>query len=295
MSLKINSTIGVCGGKLLKLSHKSQCTGTDMDVNLYLPKQYYSSKEGSKLIPSILYLSGLTCTPQNASEKAFWQIQADKYGFAVIFPDTSPRGDDVDTDPEESWDFGLGAGFYLNATEKPYSTHYHMYDYVHKELPEVLSKEFGSKVDFFDNISITGHSMGGYGALSGFLKNINRYKSCSAFAPIVNPSVVPWGQKAFKGYLGAENKDAWAQYDPAELVKKVENTSGKKILIHVGSNDPFLEKQLKPELLLDAAKNTSWEEKIELNIVDGFDHSYYFISTFVPTHAEFHAKYLGLI
>ncbi|CAG97875.1 S-formylglutathione hydrolase [Kluyveromyces lactis] len=295
MALKINSAIAVCGGKLLKLSHFSSCTGTDMDVNLYLPKQYYTSIDDSKLIPSVLYLSGLTCTPQNASEKAFWQIQADKFGFAVIFPDTSPRGDGVATDPEGSWDFGLGAGFYVNATEQPYSSHYKMYDYVHKELPEVLAEEFGSKVDFFKNISITGHSMGGFGALSGYLKNINRYKSCSAFAPIVNPSAVPWGQKAFTGYLGSSNKEAWDGYDPTKLIKHVENLNGNKILIHVGSNDPFLEKHLRPHLLQEAAKGTFWEGKIEVNFEDGFDHSYYFISTFVPQHAEFHAKHLGLI
>ncbi|CDO95293.1 unnamed protein product [Kluyveromyces dobzhanskii CBS 2104] len=294
MALKLTSTIAVCGGKLLKLSHPSSSTGTNMDINLYLPKQYYNSAESAKLIPSLLYLSGLTCSPQNASEKAFWQIQADKYGFAVIFPDTSPRGEGVATDPEGSWDFGIGAGFYVNATEQPYSAHYNMYDYVHKELPQVLAEEFGSKVDFFDNISITGHSMGGFGALSGYLKNINRYKSCSAFAPIVNPSTVPWGQKAFKGYLG-EDKRIWAEYDPSDLVKTVTNVNGDKILIHVGTSDPFLEKHLKPHLIEDAAKGTSWEGKIEVNIEDGFDHSYYFISSFVPQHAEFHAKHLGLI
>lgn len=294
MSLKINSTVSVCGGKLLKLSHASTVTGTNMDVNVYLPKQYYSGSNSGKLIPSILYLSGLTCTPQNASEKAFWQFQADKYGFAVIFPDTSPRGDEVAKDPAGSWDFGQGAGFYLNATQKPYSKHYQMYDYVHKELPQVLAKEFGSKVDFLDNISITGHSMGGYGAISGYLKNISKYKSCSAFSPIVNPSVVPWGEKAFGGYLGTD-KCTWEQYDPTSLIKKVENVDNKSILLHFGSNDPFLDNQLKPDLIKDASKGTSWENKIDITIADGFDHSYYFISSFVPQHAEFHAKYLGLI
>lgn len=292
--LKVNSTIAVCGGSLLKLSHASNVTGTTMEVNLYLPVQYYSENSTNGLIPSLLYLSGLTCTPQNASEKAFWQFQADKYGFAVIFPDTSPRGDDVAKDPEGSWDFGHGAGFYVNATEDPYSKNYKMYDYVHNELPGVLAQEFGDKIDFHENISITGHSMGGYGALSGYFKNLHKYKSCSAFAPIVSPSTVPWGQKAFSGYLGLDNSK-WEDYDPSYLIKKVENKNGNHILIHVGKNDPFFEKQLKPELLLEASRGTSWEGKIDLNIVKGFDHSYYFISSFVPLHAEFHARHLGLI
>lgn len=298
MSFKVNQETATCGGKLLKMSHFSQIIGVSMDVNIYLPKQYYSSTV-KKLIPAIYYLSGLTCTPQNASEKAFWQIQADKYGFLVVFPDTSPRGEGVPDDPEKAWDFGLGAGFYVNATQEPYKRHYQMYDYIHKELPTSLDEYFGkdSNLDFLDNVGITGHSMGGYGSLVGFLKNYdaNRYKSCSAFAPIVNPSKVPWGKKAFSGYLGAENTSLWAQYDPCELVKHVSNRGTGRILIHQGNKDTFLESNLKPELLLEAAKGTSWEGKIEVKLVDGFDHSYYFISTFVPEHATFHAKNLGLI
>lgn len=298
MSFKVNQEIAVCGGKVLKLSHFSQIIGASMDVNVYLPKQYYS-KEVRKLIPVIYYLSGLTCSPQNASEKAFWQIQSDNYGFAMVFPDTSPRGDDVPDDPEKAWDFGIGASFYLNATQEPYKKHYQMYDYIHKELPTSLDEYFGkdSNLDFLDNVGITGHSMGGYGSLTGYLKNYdaNRYKSCSAFAPIVNPSKVPWGQKAFSGYLGSKNSELWSQYDPSELVKKVTNKGNDKILIHQGTKDPFLQTNLRPELLLEATKGTSWEGKIEVKLVDGFDHSYYFISTFVPEHATFHAKNLGLI
>lgn len=297
MSFKTNQEIACCGGKLLKLSHVSVETKTSMDVNVYLPKQYY---QGSlRALPVIYYLSGLTCTPQNASEKAFWQIQADKYGFAMVFPDTSPRGDGVPDDSNKDWDFGLGAGFYVNATEEPFKKHYRMFDYIHKELPQELNSFFnkdGDKLDFLDNIAITGHSMGGYGALFGFLKHYgeNRYKSCSAFAPIVNPINVPWGQKAFAGYLGAD-KSVWKKHDPCELLRDVENERNSKILIHVGSSDPFLEKQLKPELLLQAVKGTSWENNVSVKVVDGFDHSYYFVSSFVPEHAEFHAKNLGLI
>ncbi|EDO16460.1 hypothetical protein Kpol_1066p25 [Vanderwaltozyma polyspora DSM 70294] len=297
MTFKINQEIAVCGGRLLKLSHESIATKTSMDVNVYLPKQFY--QKSSKIIPSIYYLSGLTCSPQNASEKAFWQIQADKYGFVMVFPDTSPRGEGVATDPENSWDFGIGAGFYVNATEEPYSKNYHMFDYVHNELPKSLSEHFnkdGKKIDFLDNIAITGHSMGGFGAISGYLKTLdkNQYKSCSAFAPIVNPMNVPWGQKAFKGYLG-DDKSKWEQYDPCQLLKVVPSKNNDKILIHVGTNDPFLERELKPDNIVEASKGTTWENKIDMNIAEGFDHSYYFISTFVPMHAEFHAKNLGLI
>lgn len=295
--MKVNKSIAVCGGKLLQLSHSSKVVGCEMNVNVYLPKQFY--QDNRKKIPVIYYLSGLTCTPQNASEKAFWQIQADKYGFAVVFPDTSPRGDDIPGDPENSWDFGKGAGFYINATKEPFAKNYQMYDYVHKELPSALSDYFESEsnsdVDFLDNVAITGHSMGGFGALSGYLRTYEnkKYKSCSAFAPIVNPTKVPWGQKAFSRYFN--NQSEGKEYDPCELVRTVQNVSGSKILIHVGTNDPFLEEHLKPELLEAAVKGTSWDGHLNIKKVEGFDHSYYFISSFVPEHAEFHAKHLGLV
>lgn len=295
MTFTVKQTIASCGGKLLKLTHQSQCTRTAMDLNVYLPKQFYRQEGASKKIPTIYYLSGLTCTPQNASEKAFWQPQADKYGFAVVFPDTSPRGDNVPDDPASSWDFGHGAGFYLNATRDPFMENYQMKAYVYEELPKLLSQDvelFQGKVDFLGNIAISGHSMGGMGALNGIFNYYNKYVSCSAFAPVVSPSTVPWGKKAFSGYL--QEQKEWAQYDPCELVKNVENSNEKNILIHVGSNDPFME-QLKPALFLENVKGTSWEKHVDLNIVEGFDHSYYFISTFVPEHAKFHAKYLGLL
>ncbi|SJM83062.1 probable S-formylglutathione hydrolase [Zygosaccharomyces bailii] len=297
MSFNVNAEIAVCGGKLLKLSHYSDVVNNTMDVNIYLPQQYFTGSNG-KPIPSIYFLSGLTCTPQNASEKAFWQLQADKYGFTMVFPDTSPRGEHIPDDP--AYDFGVGAGFYLNATQEPYKKYYQMYDYVHKELPRQLNQYFNNnknpKLDFLDNVSITGHSMGGYGALSGYLQNYHskKYKSCSAFAPIVNPMNVPWGQKAFKNYLG-NDRLTWRQYDPSELVKQVHNYGDDKILIHQGTKDPFLNENLRSNLLIEAARGTSWEDKIDLRMVDGFDHSYYFISSFVPIHAEFHAKHLGLI
>lgn len=298
MTFKVNQKIASCGGTLMKLSHQSKQTKTNMDVNVYLPKQYFSKQTNS--IPVIYYLSGLTCSPQNASEKAFWQFQADKYGFAMVFPDTSPRGDGVPEDPEKSWDFGLGAGFYVDAKQEPFKENYQMFSYIHKELPLELNQFFNNEgetaVDFMDNIAITGHSMGGFGAISGFLKHYadNKYKSCSAFAPIAHPSKVKWGEKAFGGYLGEDRAD-WDQYDPSTLIKTVTNRGTDRILIHQGTSDPFYKNQLRPELLLEAAKGTSWDKMIDVRLVDGFDHSYYFVSSFVPEHAEFHAKNLGLI
>ncbi|SCU86961.1 LADA_0E01222g1_1 [Lachancea dasiensis] len=295
MSFKVESEIHCCGGKLLKLSHDSSKTGTSMNVNVYLPQQFYHKQ--SDKIPVIYYLSGLSCTPQNVSEKAFWQLQADRFGFAMVFPDTSPRGEDVPGDPANGWDFGLGAGFYVNATQQPYAKNYQMFSYIHDELPTVLDQFFKNpSLDFLDNIAITGHSMGGFGAIAGFLKHYSskKYKSCSAFAPIVNPSKVPWGEKAFGGYLGSDAA-AWEQYDPASLIQKVQNNGTDRILIHQGTSDPFYRDQLKPELLLESVKGTSWEGKIDLELVEGFDHSYFFVSSFVPQHAQFHAKNLGLI
>lgn len=289
MSFTTDSTIYTFEGKLLKLSHESTETKTKMEVNVYLPKQYDSAS--SKSIPVLLYLSGLTCTPNNASEKAFWQPQADKYGFAVVFPDTSPRGAGIEGE-DDSWDFGSGAGFYVDATTEKFKTNYRMYSYVHGELQTKLDEQF-DKLDF-DTISITGHSMGGYGALSGFLQNPSKYKSVSAFAPISNPSKCQWGEKNFGGYLG-DDKSQWAKYDPTDLIKAYEGPSP-EILIHVGKADPFYyrDHQLLPENLVEASKGTPFEGKVSVNYEEGFDHSYYFISSFTAQHAAHHAKYLGL-
>lgn len=286
MSFSTSAEIIQFGGKLFKLSHDSETTQTKMDVNVFVPPSKSSS------IPVLLYLSGLTCTPNNASEKSFLQYFASKYGFALVFPDTSPRGANI-AGEEDSYDFGTGAGFYVDATQEPWSKNYKMYSYVHKELLSKLSTKF-ENLDF-SNISITGHSMGGYGALSGFFQNPGKYKSVSAFAPISNPSSCPWGTKAFGNYLG-EDKTQWEKYDPSFLIKKYSHENQPSILIHQGAADNFYTgKQLLPENFVKAAEESNYKGKIDLNIVDGYDHSYFFISSFAEAHSKHHAKYLGLL
>lgn len=286
MTFTTDAEIHQFGGILHKLSHQSTTTQTKMEVNVFLP----SSK--SDKIPVLLYLSGLTCTPNNASEKSFLQYFANKYGFAVVFPDTSPRGANI-TGEDESWDFGTGAGFYVNATQEPWNKNYNMYSYIHEELQKELASNF-SNLDF-SNISITGHSMGGFGALSGFFKNPGKYKSVSAFAPIANPVQSAWGEKAFGNYLGSD-KDSWNEYDPTHLVKNYNHENQPPILIHQGSKDGFYYKdlQLLPENFVKASKEAGYKGGVDLQVVDGYDHSYFFISSFIEDHAKHHAKYLGL-
>ncbi|EDK47169.1 hypothetical protein PVL30_002445 [Lodderomyces elongisporus] len=283
MSFKTNSSITQFGGQLLKLTHESKVTKTPMNVNVFIPPAQ------TKKTPVLVYLSGLTCTPDNATEKSFFAYFAAKYGFALVFPDTSPRGANIKGE-DDSWDFGTGAGFYVDATQSPWSENYRMYSYVHGELQDELAKAY-PELDF-DNVSITGHSMGGMGALVGFLRQARPYKSVSAFSPISNPSVVQWGEKNFGNYLGEEDKTKWAQYDPTELIKSYKGDDSTSILIHQGLNDNFYENQLKPENLVEAGKG--YKGGIDLRLVDGYDHSYFFISTFVEEHAKHHAKYLGL-
>ncbi|AOA63753.1 intracellular esterase [Komagataella phaffii CBS 7435] len=289
---KVTAEIQSFGGKLVKLQHKSDETKTDMDVNVYLPAQFFANGAKGKSLPVLLYLSGLTCTPNNASEKAFWQPYANKYGFAVVFPDTSPRGLNIEGE-HDSYDFGSGAGFYVDATTEKWKDNYRMYSYVNSELLPKLQADF--PILNFDNISITGHSMGGYGALQLFLRNPGKFKSVSAFSPISNPTKAPWGEKCFSGYLG-QDKSTWTQYDPTELIGKYQGPSDSSILIHVGKSDSFYFKdhQLLPENFLKASENSVFKGKVDLNLVDGYDHSYYFISSFTDVHAAHHAKYLGL-
>lgn len=280
----INETVAVYNGKLLKLTHESSVTKTPMNVNVYLPPNV---KDG-ETIPTILYLSGLTCTPQNASEKSFLTYFASIHKIGLVFPDTSPRGANIEGE-DENWDFGTGAGFYVDSIKEPWNKNYNMYSYILKELLPLAKEEFK-----FGDFSITGHSMGGYGAIMMYLKNPKLFKSCSAFAPICNPSIVPWGEKCFSNYLG-DDKKKWLEYDPCELIKEYQS-SGKdeKILIHVGTKDVFnyRDNQLRCQNLVESAKGTSMEGKIDVHTVEGYDHSYYFISSFVPEHFEFHLSYL---
>jgi len=258
--------------------HRSEVLGCDMNFAVYLPPQ--AAEAGARL-PVLYWLSGLTCTEQNFITKAGAQRYAAEHGIAIVAPDTSPRGDDV---PDaEGYDLGKGAGFYVNATQAPWSTHYRMYDYVVHELPALVEAEFpvsGAR-------GISGHSMGGHGALVVALRNPGRYRSVSAFAPIVAPSQVPWGQRAFAAYLG-DDREAWRQYDACELVRTAREQL--PLLVDQGADDEFLEPQLRPQLLQQACAQAG--HPLELRMRPGYDHSYYFVATFIGEHIAYHAKAL---
>lgn len=267
------------GGWHERYSHQSQTTKTEMTFAVYLPPQ-----AGYQKVPVLYFLSGLTCTDENFSTKAGAQQYAAKYGLALVIPDTSPRGKGVPDD--EAYDLGQGAGFYLNATQSPWDKNYRMYDYIADELPALIEANF----PVTDKCSVFGHSMGGHGALQIALKNPDRYASVSAFAPIVNPSAVPWGQKAFTAYLG-EDQTAWAAYDSTKLLSQAEKAV--PILIDQGLADTFYPEQLQPEIFAAAAKANGIDVTLDLH--DGYDHSYYFIASFVEKHIAFHAKCLGAL
>lgn len=251
-----------------------------MTFTIFFPPSASAGK-----VPIIYYLSGLTCTDENFITKSNAQKKASQEGVALIAPDTSPRGLNIEGEAE-SWDFGVGAGFYLNATVDKWKN-WRMYDYITKELPSLLSQHFHS-LDT-SKASIMGHSMGGHGALVIALRNPQMFKSVSAFAPIVNPSVVPWGIKAFSGYLGEEDKEAWKEYDATELMKSY---SGPQLplLVDVGTSDSFLERELKPQNFAAACEEKGYP--LRLRMQEGYDHSYYFISTFMDDHIELHASQL---
>ncbi|WP_237982203.1 S-formylglutathione hydrolase [Bacillus thuringiensis] len=264
------------GGEQRKYSHYSEVLQCDMKFSIYLP----SNKEKKK-IPLIWWLSGLTCTDDNFSQKSGFQRLAEKHQVAVIMPDTSPRGEHVSD--VAAWDLGQGAGFYVNATEEPWANHYKMYSYIVDELTSIA---LTIVPNFSGEESIMGHSMGGHGALVIGLKNAKRFKAISAFSPILTPSQVPWGIHAFTSYLG-EDKDSWKQWDASELIK--EDTIP-PILILQGSQDEFYPKQLAEHIFLENAQKNS--QMVTYKKMEGYDHSYFFIATFLHEHFSFHMKYL---
>jgi len=254
-----------------------------MTFSIYLPELAYNSN-----VPVLYWLSGLTCTDENFVTKSGVQRYAAEYGLAVVAPDTSPRGECVPDDSEAAYDFGLGAGIYLDATQPPWNQHYQMYSYITEELPELINTSFSVNAD---KKSIFGHSMGGHGALTIYLKNHDKYKSVSAFSPVVAPMQCPWGEKAFSNYLGAD-RTKWKQYDATELLRQVNKPiSRSEILIDQGLADQFLLEQLKPELFEEVATEINYP--LKLRHQEGYDHSYYFIATFMHDHIQHHAQYLN--
>jgi S-formylglutathione hydrolase len=261
-------------------SHHSERCGCEMRFAVFQPPQ---SLSGSP-VPLVTFLSGLTCTEENFTVKSGFQRVAAELGLMVLVPDTSPRGLAIEGE-DDAYDFGSGAGFYLDATQAPWSGHYKMYSYITQELPALIAKHFPTDMG---RQGIMGHSMGGHGAITIHLRNPGVYKSVSAFAPICAPSQCPWGQKAFEGYLGPD-RESWRQYDSCELL--VERPSGATLLIDQGAADGFLGEQLRPDLLVEACEAAG--QKVELRMQPGYDHSYFFIATFIEDHLRHHSEALA--
>lgn len=271
------------GGTMGFYQHASPSNQCDMRFSVFTPPQ-----AGDGKVPVVTFLSGLTCTEENFMVKSGAQRVAAELGVMLISPDTSPRGDDVADDPDDNYDFGKGAGFYVNATQAPYSSHYQMYDYIVEELRQLVFANFPCDPA---RHGLSGHSMGGHGALTIGLRNPDIYKSLSAFAPICTTLHSPWGQKALTYYLG-DDTSTWLQYDASEVARNVgDATRFSKILVDQGSDDAFLEEQLKPELLEAACAESGLP--LELRRHAGYDHGYYFIASFVEEHLRFHAEQLG--
>ena len=264
------------GGWHTRYRHRAHTVGCDMVFAIYLPPQATTAP-----VPVLYWLSGLTCSDENFMHKAGAQRLAAELGIAIVAPDTSPRGDEVPGDPDGDWYFGHGAGFYLNATEAPWATHYRMHDYVVRELPALVEAHFPVTAAR----AISGHSMGGHGALVCALRNPGRYVSVSAFSPICAPSMCPWGQKAFSRYLG-EDRQRWAQWDASALIATA--TERLPLLVDQGSEDPFLSEQLHPQTLVAAAEAADYP--LTLRIQPGYDHSYFFIASFIDAHLHHHAR-----
>ena len=279
MSFATVSSNKAFGGTQGVYSHRSEETGTDMTFSVFVPDH----APGEKL-PVLWYLSGLTCTHANVTEKGEFRAACARNRVIFVAPDTSPRGDGVPDDPEGAYDFGLGAGFYVDATEAPFDTHYRMRSYIETELPALIAAHFPA--DMLRQ-GITGHSMGGHGALTIALRNPDRFKSVSAFAPIVSPLSCPWGDKALSGYLGPQS-EAWRQYDACALIQ--DGARLPDLLVDQGTADNFLESQLKPELLEQTCATAG--QPLSLRRQEGYDHSYYFISTFMADHIDWHAARL---
>jgi S-formylglutathione hydrolase len=267
------------GGAQGVYKHASATTKTDMTFSVYVPPHHDSAR-----LPVVFYLSGLTCTHANVTEKGEYRAACAELGLIFVAPDTSPRGADVPGDSANAYDFGLGAGFYVDATEPPFARNYRMWSYVTDELPKLIAAQF--PVDPMRQ-SVLGHSMGGHGALTAALRHPDRYRAASAFAPIVAPSVVPWGVKALTGYLGPD-KSAWRRHDAVALIE--DGARFPELLVDYGDADPFLAEQLRPELLQVACKAA--EIPLILRRQPGYDHSYYFISTFMSDHLRWHAARL---
>lgn len=265
------------GGVQGVYSHVSPETGCSMRFGVFLPPQATAETP----VPVLYWLSGLTCTEENFVVKAGAQRVAAGLGLAIVTPDTSPRGLGLPGE-DDAWDFGSGAGFYVDATQAPWSQNYRMYSYITQELPWLIAANF--PVDPA-RAGIFGHSMGGHGALVLALRNPKSYKSVSAFAPIASPMRCPWGEKALSGYLGPD-RDAWREYDATSLIES-RGWKGPPLLIDQGTKDQFLETQLKPELLREACQRA--DVPLELRLHEGYDHSYYFIASFIEEHLRFHA------
>ena len=268
------------GGRQLRYKHQSAVLNCEMTFSLYLPPQ---AAKGP--VPVLYWLSGLTCNDENFVQKAGAQQHAAEHGIAIVCPDTSPRGDGVADDPEAAYDMGLGAGFYVDAKQQPWAEHYQMYSYILDELPALINREF--PVDG-QRTSISGHSMGGHGALTIALKNPERFKSVSAFSPICSPLNCPWGDKVLSNYLG-DDRQLWAQYDTVELIKQAKQHL--PVLVDQGDADNFLAEQLKTELLVGAGQVADYPMQIRMQ--PDYDHSYFFIATFIGQHIAFHARALA--
>ena len=277
--MKVVSEAKSHGGRQLVVTHDSAATATPMTFSLFLPPQAETGR-----VPLVTYLPGLTCTHANVTDKGEYRRSCAQHGLAFLAPDTSPRGEGVAD--AEGWDIGLGAGFYVDATQAPWSANYRMWTYVTEELPALIEAEFRA-IDM-SRQAITGHSMGGHGALTIALRHPGRFRSVSAFAPIVAPSQVPWGEKAFSYYLG-HDRTAWRTHDAVALIQA--GARYPAIKVDVGAADPFLERELRPELLVEACGDAG--QPLELEVRPGYDHSYHFVSSFMAEHLDWHARRLG--